>query len=393
MTYRYVEELATAAAKRALIVDDDLSVHDALGESLHLLGYETWHCANGHDALRRLRSGERPDVILLDLWMPAMSGWEFRVEQRKDPELATIPVVVLSADTTPRAAAIDADAYLEKPIGFDALAGTVERVILQRENRVLQARLIESDRLRSLGILAAGLAHEINNPLCFVGLNAGFVSDKLRMVLEQGDAGAVDAAKELATNGALRSELFEALDSVQLGVERIHAIVQGLKTFSRPYDEPVTRADVPKLLDSTIAILKHEIDARATLVREYESVPLVEANEARLSQVFLNLLVNATQSFGIRTEGNVVRACIGSVPPWVVVEVHDNGCGIPEHVRDRVFEPFFTTKAVGEGTGLGLSICHGIVHSFHGELTFETQVGKGTVFRVALPASMPALST
>jgi signal transduction histidine kinase len=376
-----------ASAKRALVVDDDPSMRDTLCETLHLLGYEASYSDNGQDALRRLRGGERPDVILLDLMMPAMSGWEFRVEQRKDPALATIPVVVLSADGTPKAAAIDADAYLEKPVGFDALAGTIERVVLQRENRALQAHLIESDRLRSLGTLAAGVAHEINNPLCFVGLNIGYASDKLRAMLDQADADGVDGVSKLATDASLRTEVFEALDSAQLGVRRIDAIVRGLRTFSHPDNEPVRPVDVAKLLDSTIAILKHEIDGRATLVREYEAVPPVQANEARLSQVFLNLLLNATQSFGARPEGNAIRACIRSNPPWVVVDIHDNGCGIPEHVREHVFEPFFTTKPVGEGTGLGLSICHGIVRSFRGELTFETQVGKGTVFRVFLPAS------
>jgi signal transduction histidine kinase len=375
------------AARLALVVDDDASMGDTLCETLHLLGYETSYCDNGRDALDRLRGGQRPDVILLDLIMPAMSGWEFRVEQRKDPELARIPVVVLSADRTPKAAAVDADAYLEKPIGFDALASTIERVLLQRENRLLQARLVEADRLRSLGTLAAGVAHEINNPLCYVALNVGFVSDKLRACFGPRDEGPVDDGRELASDPSLQSEVLDALASAQVGVERIRAIVRGLKTFSHPDDEPVTRVDVPRLLDSTVAILKHEIDARAKLVIEYEDVPLVEANEARLSQVFLNLLLNAAQSFDGRAEGNEIRARVRSAPPRVVVEVEDNGCGIPESVRERVFEPFFTTKPVGVGTGLGLSICHGILRSFHGELTFETHVGTGTIFRVALPAA------
>jgi signal transduction histidine kinase len=148
----------------------------------------------------------------------------------------------------------------------------------------------------------------------------------------------------------------------------------------------MARVDVPKLLDSTLAILRHEIDARARLVKEYDDVPDVEANEARLSQVFLNLLLNATQSFFREVERNVITVRVRNAPPQVVVEIQDNGCGIPEATRERVFEPFFTTKPVGVGTGLGLSICHGIVRSFRGELTFETQVGKGTLFRVSLPA-------
>ncbi|MGH7435350.1 MAG: hybrid sensor histidine kinase/response regulator, partial [Polyangiaceae bacterium] len=387
------EEAAHARARQALVVDDDLSLRDTLCETLRLLGYQTSYCDNGRTALALLRGGERPDVILLDLQMPAMSGWEFRVEQRKDPELATIPVVVLSADTTPMAAAIDADAYLAKPVGLEMLASTLERVLLQRENRELQARLLEADRLRSLGTLAAGVAHEINNPLCFVGLNIGFVRDKLRALSAEAREGEADEVGPSARDAALEGEMLEALDSAQLGVERIGAIVRGLKTFSHPDDAPVTPVDLPKLLDSTLAILKHEIEGRAMLLLEYEDVPIVEVNGARLSQVFLNLLLNAAQAFDSPAAGNEVRVRVRSAPPQVIVEIRDNGCGIPEHVREHVFEPFVTTKPVGVGTGLGLSICHGIVRSLHGELTFETQIGKGTVFRVALPAAAPPQAT
>jgi signal transduction histidine kinase len=364
-------------------VEDDVDVRDALCEVLEVLGYEPSYCDNGRDALDRLRTGQRPDVILLDLMLPTMTGWEFRVEQRKDPELATIPVVVLSADGTPKAAAIDADAYLEKPVGFDALASTIERVVLRRENRLLQARLVEADRLTSLGTLAAGVAHEINNPLCYVGLNISFVTEQLRLAFGPGNGASLT---QLASDKDLQARMLEALSNAQAGTDRMRIIVRGLQTFSHPDDEPVTRVDVPKLLDSTIAILAHEIQPRAELVKEYDVVPPVEANEARLGQVFLNLLLNAVQALGERAERNRVRVRVRSAPPRIIVEVHDTGCGIAEGVRGRIFEPFFTTKPVGVGTGLGLSICHGIVRSLDGELTFETHVGEGTVFRVALPA-------
>jgi signal transduction histidine kinase len=368
-------------------VEDDFDVRGALCEVLQLMGYETSSCANGRDALERLRAGQRPDVILLDLMLPTMSGWEFRVEQRRDPELAMIPVIVLSADSTPKAAAIDADAYLGKPVDLETLASTIERVVLRRENRLLQARLVEADRLTSLGTLAAGVAHEINNPLCYVGLSLSFVRDELRSAFAQGDGAAL---KELASNEALQSKLLEALGNAQVGTDRIRAIVRGLKTFSRPDDEPITSVDLPKLLDSTIAILEHEIHPRAKLVKEYDDIPPVEANEGRLGQVFLNLVLNAAQSLDDRAAGNEVRVRLRSAPPQVIVEIQDTGCGIAEDVRGRIFEPFFTTKPVGVGTGLGLSICHGIVRSLRGELTFDTQVGKGTVFRVSLPASRHA---
>jgi signal transduction histidine kinase len=365
------------------VVEDDSAIRDTLCEVLISLGYEASSCSNGRDALDYLRRERHPDVILLDLMLPVMSGWEFRVEQRKDPALTTIPVVVLSADGTPKAAAIDADAYLEKPVSYETLACTVERVVLRHENRVLQTRLIEADRLTSLGTLAAGVAHEINNPLSYVLLNVSFVMDKLEPLLVRGGDLAFD---ELARSPQLKKDLLDALTNAQLGTERIRTIVRGLRTFSRPEDDPHTALDVRSLLDSTLAMLEHEIRPKARLVKQYDDVPCVDANEARLAQVFLNLLLNATQALDDHADGNEILVRVRSCPPKVVVEIHDTGCGIPDDVRGRVFEPFFTTKPLGVGTGLGLSICHGIVRSLDGELTFDTQTGGGTVFRVTLPA-------
>ena len=291
-------------------------------------------------------------------------------------------MVVLSADSSQKAAAVDADAFLRKPVDFDTLASSVEHAVLRHENRALQMRLVEAEKLTSLGTLAAGVAHEINNPLSYVMLNLSFVNEKLKPLLAEGDAPALE---RLALDVELRERLVQALTGAQHGTERIRAIVRGLRTFSRPDSETHTPVDVRELLESALAVLHHEIGSRARLVREYDDVPRVDANEARLGQVFLNLLMNAAQSLDEGAKDPEIRVRIRSAPPRVVVEVQDTGCGIPPDLVGRVFEPFFTTKPVGVGTGLGLSICHGIVHSLGGELTFETEVGRGSVFRVALP--------
>src|SRR5258708_34276997 len=131
------------------------------------------------EALEVLRASPKPDLILLDLMMPIMDGWQFRVAQKDDPELANIPVLALSADSTAKAAAIDAEAYLRKPVDYDTLVDTVDRMVLALEHRELQARLAQTDRLTSLGTLAAGVAHEINNPLAYVLLNVTFVAERL----------------------------------------------------------------------------------------------------------------------------------------------------------------------------------------------------------------------
>jgi signal transduction histidine kinase len=374
--------------RAALIVEDDASIREAIAEVLRSEGYEATSCGHGREALEYLRRAHHPDVILLDLMMPVMDGWEFRVEQRKDPALATIPVVALSADGTPKAAAVDADAYLKKPVSASTLIDTIDRVVLLRENRSLQAQLVEAQRLTSLGTLAAGVAHEINNPLSYVMLNIAFVTERLPGLFDDSNGEGDGSSQAPTRQGELRNRLFSALGHARDGTERIRAIVRGLKTFSRPDDESNAPVDVREVLESAISMLKHEIDHRARLVKDYRDVPRVDANEGRLGQVFLNLLLNATQSLSENGD-NEIRAVVRHDPPYVLVEVHDTGGGIPVEARGRIFEPFFTTKPVGVGTGLGLPICHGIVKSLGGKLTFESEVGRGSTFRVALPVTAP----
>jgi signal transduction histidine kinase len=372
-----------ASGRTLLVVEDDADIRDALDGLLSTEGFRVAGCSNGREALDWLHASPRPDLILLDLMMPVMDGWQFRVEQKQDPALATIPILALSADSTAKAAAIDADAYLKKPVEYDTLIDTIDRLLVESEHRELQARLAQTDRLTSLGTLAAGVAHEINNPLAYVLMNLRYVREELPKLL-------------LARSGQLddRShELLLSIDHVRDGAERIRDIVRSLKTFSRPENDTRAPLDVRQVLDATLALVENEIRHRAHLVKDYADVPEVVANEARLGQVFLNLLLNAVQALPEgRVESNEIRLLVRApAPDRVVIEVHDNGAGISPQVRGRIFEPFFTTKPVGIGTGLGLAICHGIVASHGGTLTFESEVGKGAVFRVELVAAPRAI--
>jgi PAS domain S-box-containing protein len=240
------------------------------------------------------------------------------------------------------------------------------------EREEMRARLALADRMASVGTLAAGVAHEINNPLAYVIANL----DYARREIEAVAAGAPPKALDMP----------EALKEAREGAERMRLIVQDLKMFSRPDDERLEQVDLRRAIDSAATMAWNEIRHRARLVKEYQPVPVVYANEARLGQVFLNLLVNAAHAI---PEGAADRNEI-RVSTWVdeqgriVAEVRDTGGGIPEEIRPRILEPFFTTKPQGMGTGLGLSICHGIVTSLGGELQFESELGKGTVFRVVL---------
>jgi signal transduction histidine kinase len=370
------------AGRSLLVVEDDCDIRDALDGLLKTEGYAVATCSNGAEALDYLRHAPKPDVIVLDLMMPVMDGWQFRVEQKRDPSLASIPVLALSADATPKAAAIDAEAYLKKPVDYETLIETIDRLIVRLEHRELQSRLAQTDRLMALGTLAAGVAHEINNPLAYVLLNVGFLAEEVPRLLAGG------AHDNPGSSGRVE-QVKVAIEHVRDGAERIRQIVRGLKTFSRPEDESLAPIDVRPVMDASIGMVENEIRHRARLLKQYEAVPRVIGNEARLGQVFLNLLLNALQALpddgGDRNEIRVRIRAAGNEA--VVIEVQDTGAGIPPQVRGRIFEPFFTTKPVGIGTGLGLSICHGIVTGLGGQLTVDSELGRGSVFCVELPVA------
>jgi nitrogen-specific signal transduction histidine kinase/ActR/RegA family two-component response regulator len=257
----------------------------------------------------------------------------------------------------------------------------------------MSEQLAISERMASAGMLAAGVAHEINNPLAVIMANLDFVItllgqlapdvrllDRKRREVErlEGDADGLE--------GRLQEADGPLLDARE-AAERIRGIVRDVKLFSRPHNEERGAVDVRSVIESSIRMAWNEIRHRAHLVKEYGDVPMVESNEARLGQVLLNLLVNAAQAMpegrASRNEIRIVTKTAAS--GHVVIEVRDTGTGIPSAILSRVFDPFFTTKAVGVGTGLGLSLCHRMVTDLGGEIAVESEVGKGTTFQVTLP--------
>lgn len=365
---------ASGPRRRILLVEDDIELRDALGEALVASGHTVISAIDGNDGLRRMRES-RPDVVVLDLMMPRLDGWEFRVAQRNDPMLAATPVVVISASRSPAAAAVDADLYLTKPFDVKTLVHAIENVVDASERRLEPAKLAQTERLAALGTVAAGLAHEINNPLTYVLLQ---LVQATRMI-------PTFATEE---NRARIAQLESMVRSALEGAERIRAIMIGIRTFSRSDDAAVSPVDVRVPLDAALKLVANELRQRARLVKTYIDPPAVMANEGRLGQVFLNLLANATQAI---PEGNALehelRVLVSTDEAGdLVVEIADTGGGIPPHLLGRIFDPFFSTKPLGQGTGLGLSISESIIKSFHGRITVESEVGRGTTFRVVLPA-------
>ncbi|MEY4577865.1 MAG: hypothetical protein RL701_2568, partial [Pseudomonadota bacterium] len=233
----------------------------------------------------------------------------------------------------------------------------------------------------SVGMLAAGVAHEINNPLMAVLGN-------LQLGLDACAAGVpIDPQPDLLDS------LRDAFDAGQ----RIETIVRDLRLFSSADEERSTLVDVRSVLDSTVRMARNEIRHRAEIVKDYRPVPLVRANESRLGQVLLNLLINAVQSIPEgHSDSNEIRVATSlDLSGRVCLEVSDTGCGISEEVARRLFTPFATTKPVGVGTGLGLAICQRIVMGMGGTITYETRRGEnhGTTFRVLLTAEAPVHAT
>ncbi|HVU50429.1 MAG TPA: ATP-binding protein [Polyangia bacterium] len=246
-----------------------------------------------------------------------------------------------------------------------------ERARLEKAVRDREAHVVQSDRLASLGTLAAGVAHEINNPLTYVITNVGYVAERLAAL---GD----DRRLE---------EIREALAEAQEGAQRVRQIVRDLRTYSRGDDEGEKTVDIMRVLDWSLNMTMNEIRHRARLVKDLAPVPGVRGTETRLGQVFINLLVNATQAMaaGGTAENEIRISTMTDEDGRAVVCIGDTGPGIPPDVLDHIFEPFFTTKPTGVGLGLGLFVCHGIIKGMGGTLTAESPPGAGATFVVTLP--------
>ena len=405
---------------RLLIVDDEEKVRDLFAQCLS----ERYSCetaANAQEALEWLQRSPFA-LVITDIQMPGIGGIELL---RKINELYrdTAVIIISVVDRTQRvidAVRMGAYDYLVKPCDLDVLDLCVERALERRtllrnarkykedlENRNielarrkadlerLQARLVHSEKMASLGQLAAGVAHELNNPAGFILSNTAALPDYLQRLerilsvydaasLLPADTEAVAAAKREVNYEGILNDLNSIANDCHSGAERIKEIVQNLRLFSRLDEAQLKEVDVHEGIESTIRMLSQYFTSPSIALRRvYGKLPRINCYAGQLNQVWMNLLVNAAQAIG---EGpGEVAIKTSSQEQTVTVSVSDTGSGIaPDHIH-RIFDPFFTTKAVGEGTGLGLSISHSIVARHGGTLTVESVLGQGTTFNVVLP--------
>lgn len=373
-----------------LLVEDSPDDEELLLLELERNGYDVYcERVEAEGPMRQALARTAWDIVISDHSMPCFSGPAALALVRSTG--LDIPFIIVSGtvgeETAVNAMKSGANDYVLKG-SLTRLCPAIERELREVESRAEQRRtqeqLLISDRMASVGTLAAGVAHEINNPLVAIIANLQLVTRGLAKV-----AAELDLMERLGA-------VFDELQDAREGAERLRNIVQDLKLFSRsPEEERRGPVDVARVLDSSLRMAKNEIHHRARLLKEYGDVPPVAANEARLGQVFLNLIVNAAQAIPVGDADNQSIRVVTSLDPsgQVAVEIHDTGAGIAPEEMSRIFDAFYTTKPIGVGTGLGLSICHRIVTGLGGQIRVESQVGQGTVFRLLLPAAARAIDT
>jgi signal transduction histidine kinase len=378
---------------RVLFVEDNERDAELLLRELRRGGWEPrFERVETADALRAALAGRSWEIVLSDWRMPELDALAaLAIVKELAPDL---PFVIVSGTVGEEGAVqgmrAGAHDFMTKA-RLVRLLPTIERELgeaaLRKERRKLEEQLVISDRMASVGTLAAGVAHEINNPLAALMANLDFAAQDLARLVED--------ARTRPTDDAWRDWLARRIDEVAEPLRdaressaRVRHIVRDLKVFSRSVDEERPRpVEVRRVLESSLRMAWNEIRHRARLVKDYAEVPPVQATESRLGQVLLNLIVNAAQAIPEgRAENNEIRIRTGmGDAKRVLVEVRDTGTGIaPEHLP-RIFDAFFTTKRVGMGTGFGLAICHRIVTSIGGEIAVESELGSGSTFRLLLP--------
>jgi PAS domain S-box-containing protein len=310
----------------------------------------------------------------------------------RDPDGTPVEVVGSLTDITERKTMEDA---LQRK-------GQEQRELIDKLQQA-QAQLLQSEKMASIGQLAAGIAHEINNPVGFVNSNMGALRNYLTTLFDVVDgydkvlASLAPAPDVCASIEKLKKQAdleFLQEDAVQLvkesmdGLTRVKDIVQALKDFSHVGESDWQFADLHLGLDSTLNIANNEFKYKAKVVREYGELPLVRCLVSQLNQVFMNLIVNASHAI---KESGIITIRTGCKNNWVWIEIGDNGVGIPSENLTRIFEPFFTTKPVGQGTGLGLSLSYNIVAKHKGRIEVASEIGKGTRFTIHLPVNSESI--
>ncbi len=358
------------------------------------------------DGQPRLMTGARPGAAQRDLGAPASSiCWPMMIKARRLGALSmnrTAGSAAFTQDDVERGGTFvtvlallvdNAGMRSQQQHRIDHLSTlNAEMRAINGELKATQAQLLQSEKMASIGQLAAGVAHEINNPIGYVYANfntlSGYVTELLAAAKSgNGSSSSSGACAKPLDLEFLSEDLPDLLRETRDGLDRVTKIVRDLKDFSRvDTSDAWESADLVAGLESTLNIVQNEVKYKATIERALVVLPKVVCRPSEINQVFMNLLVNAAQAI---PERGVIRLASGFDDGEVWVEVADTGKGMSAEVRNRIFEPFYTTKPVGQGTGLGLSLSYTIVQKHHGRIDVHSEPGRGTTFRITLPRRQP----
>ncbi|MCP2727516.1 hybrid sensor histidine kinase/response regulator [Limnofasciculus baicalensis] len=417
-----------------LVVDDTPNNIRLLFDLLRGVGFNVSVVKSGELALEKLHLIQ-PDLILLDVMMPGMDGFETCRRLKADEKSKDIPVIFMTVlsdiESKVKGLQMGAVDYITKPIQIEEVLARVNVHLALRNTQVqlmnevtehreaemklqetlkelqkAQTHLIQSEKMSALGQLVAGVAHEINNPVNFIGGNIIHAIEYTKNLLNL-----IQLYQEYYPNPVpeiiseieeieldyLSDDLPKLLHSMEVGVQRLQEIVLSLRLFSRTDDSKMKLVDIHQGIDSTLMILGHRIKEYPDrpgieIIKNYGNLPLVECYGGRLNQVFMNIITNAID--GLEQAINSQKIFTPSIAiqtevldsDWVKIRISDNGCGIPVEIQKRIFEPFFTTKPIGTGTGIGLAISYQIVtEKHHGSLECVSELGEGSEFRITIP--------
>ncbi|MBW1709021.1 MAG: response regulator [Deltaproteobacteria bacterium] len=384
-----------------LIIDDDPIVHKILGVWLDKAGCEVMEARRGREGLD-MAVRNQPDLIMLDVMMPEMGGFEVCRRLKAEAKTSSIPVIFLSArsDNPDKIQGLEAGAvdYISKPFDLgevmarinlqvklkqqgDQLREYTMRLEAMVEDRTRQ--LIHAERLVSLGTLSAGIAHEINNPTTFI-LGNILMMERFWEVISEPLA-SMSASGSHPKIGYIVKEVPLMIQAMKKGTRRITNIVSGLKAFARQEPAVKSEVDVNECVTEALKLTRHRLKYHVRVVKNLDPLlPKVHGSAQQLVQVFVNLMINAADAIG-ESDGLLKITTRPESKNMVRIEFTDNGPGMPPEIKAKIFDPFFTTKPVGQGTGLGLSISHGIIHDHGGAITVESEPGKGVSFFLTLP--------
>ena len=432
--------------QKILIVDDEEPIRNLLKQTLNKSDYHCTLAANAAEARAFLKE-DHFALVLTDINMPSESGLDFiQYVRAEHPDTAAVIVSVMDDPSVADAALnIGIHDYIVKPFHPKGALITVKNVLHRRQleidNRAYrenlekmvsdrtaalqkskgefeqalarlkdtQAHMIQSEKMASIGQLAAGVAHEINNPTGFVSSNLKTLSDYerdfsplieqyKRLVEDLKDIMAREKccaalSEQVARIVALEDEIDidfilgdmkSLIEESREGTERIKKIVLDLKDFAHPGEDRLQSADINQCLESTLNVVWNELKYKATVTKAYGDLPIMQCYPHQLNQVFMNLLVNAAQA--IEKQGEI-KIATRAEDGHVEIEISDTGAGIPKENLSKIFDPFFTTKQVGKGTGLGLNVSYNIIKKHKGTLDVNSTVGKGTTFTIRIPVN------